>query len=96
MPRLWGRDYSRTELLRRVGRLDQVAGVRLVELQDGLARGVRLLEFRTGTGFSFGGGGLGTLNLVWTLLRSTFWLVIDSSRLRASWLSVSWAVRAVS
>jgi Domain of unknown function (DUF4432) len=53
MPKLWGRDYSRIELLRRVGRLDQVAGVRLVELQDGLGRGVRLLEFRTGTGFSF-------------------------------------------
>jgi hypothetical protein len=53
VPKLWGRDYSRTELLRRVGRLDQVAGVRLVELQDGQARGVRLIEFKTGTGFSF-------------------------------------------
>ena len=53
MPELWGQTVSRDELLRRVGRLDQVAGVRLVTLGDGIGRGVRLLEFRTGTGFSF-------------------------------------------
>src|SRR3989442_330671 len=53
MPSLWGRDYTRDELLRRVGRLDQIAGVRLVELADGTGRGVRVLEFRTGTGFQF-------------------------------------------
>jgi len=53
MPRLFGRQLGRTELLRRVGRLDQVAGVRLVTLGDGAGRGVRLLEFRTGSGFGF-------------------------------------------
>jgi hypothetical protein len=53
MPRLWGREWSRRELLRRVGRLEQVAGVRLVTLGDGVGRGVRVLEFRTGTGFAF-------------------------------------------
>jgi len=53
MPELWGRKLTRSELLRRVGRLDQVAGVRLVTLGDGAGRGVRLLEFRTGSGFSF-------------------------------------------
>ena len=53
MPHLWGRDLSRSDLLRRVGRLEQAAGVRLVTLGDGLGRGVRLIEFRTGTGFSF-------------------------------------------
>lgn len=53
MPRLFGRDYARGELLRRVGRLGQVAGVRLVTLGDGVERGVRVLEFRTGTGFAF-------------------------------------------
>jgi hypothetical protein len=36
-----------------VGRLDQVAGVRLVTLGDGSERGVRVLEFRTGAGFAF-------------------------------------------
>src|SRR6266581_2400656 len=44
---------TRRELMRRVGRLEQVAGVRLVSLGDGVERGVRVLEFRTGTGFSF-------------------------------------------
>ena len=51
--RLFGEDLTRRELMRRVGRLDQVAGVRLVTLGDGAERGVRLLEFRTGTGFEF-------------------------------------------
>jgi hypothetical protein len=36
-----------------MGRLEQVAGVRLVTLGDGVERGARVLEFRTGTGFAF-------------------------------------------
>ncbi len=53
MPELYGRSWKRGDLLRHVGRLGQVAGVRLVELGDGAERGVRVLEFRTGTGFAF-------------------------------------------
>jgi hypothetical protein len=53
MPGLFGTHYSRAELLRRVGRLEQAAGVRLVTLGDGQGRGVRILEFRTGSGFAF-------------------------------------------
>lgn len=53
MPGLWGREYRRADLLRRVGRLEQLAGVRLVTLDDGVERGVRVLEFRTGSGFAF-------------------------------------------
>jgi hypothetical protein len=53
MPTLFGRHWSREELRRRVGRLDQVAGVRLVTLADGMGRGVRVLEFRTGAGLAF-------------------------------------------
>ena len=53
MPALFGSRYDRAQLMRRVGRLEQVAGVRLVTAGDGIERGVRLLEFRTGTGFSF-------------------------------------------
>jgi hypothetical protein len=37
---LWGRHWSRRELLARVGRLDQVAGVQLTEAADGAERGV--------------------------------------------------------
>jgi hypothetical protein len=53
MPDIFGNGYRRDDLLRRVGRLEQVAGVRLVALDDGAERGVRLLEFRTGSGFAF-------------------------------------------
>lgn len=53
MPAIPGGTLTRRDLMRRVGRLDQVAGVRLVTLGDGIERGVRVLEFRTGTGFAF-------------------------------------------
>src|SRR2546425_9922965 len=53
MPWVNGEEVTRRELMRRVGRLEQVAGVRLMTLGDGVERGVRVLEFRTGTGFSF-------------------------------------------
>src|SRR5260370_41184927 len=53
MPQLSGPRWSRAELMRRLGRLEQAAGVRLVTLGDGLGRGVRVLEFRTGSGFAF-------------------------------------------
>jgi len=48
-----GKKLTRRDLMRRVGRLEQVAGVRLVTLGDGIERGVRVLEFRTGTGYEF-------------------------------------------
>ena len=35
MPTLWGRQFTREELMQRIGRLEQVAGVRLVEHGDG-------------------------------------------------------------
>jgi hypothetical protein len=53
MPSVRGTAMTRRELMRRVGRLEQVAGVRLVTLGDGIERGIRVLEFRTGTGFAF-------------------------------------------
>jgi hypothetical protein len=53
LPTLFGSRFDRTGLMRRIGRLEQVAGVRLVTGGDGIERGVRFLEFRTGTGFSF-------------------------------------------
>lgn len=48
-----GEALTQRDLLRRVGRLDQAAGVRLATLGDGSERGIRVLEFRTGTGFQF-------------------------------------------
>src|SRR5581483_5093834 len=53
MPTIFGKKYAREELLRRVGHVQQIGGVQLLCSDDGPSRGVRLLEFRTGTGFSF-------------------------------------------
>ena len=53
MPKLWNEAIGRRELLRRVGAIEQIAGVRLFTLGDGNERGVRVLEFRTGNGFVF-------------------------------------------
>jgi hypothetical protein len=51
--KLWGTEWSRPELLARLGRLEQVAGVQLLECADGAERGVRILQFRSGSGFDF-------------------------------------------
>ena len=53
MVHLYGRDWTRAELERRVGHLSQIGGVRLIASENGPSRGVRYLEFRTGSGFSF-------------------------------------------
>jgi hypothetical protein len=50
---LFGRSYTRKELLRHVGDISQIAAVRPVELVNGSERGIRALEFKTGSGFSF-------------------------------------------
>ena len=46
-------DLAVDDVRRRVGHMSQLAGVRLLSSEDGPSRGVRLLEFRTGTGFTF-------------------------------------------
>lgn len=48
-----GRTYTRREIAERSGMLSQFAGVRLMELGDGVERGIRMLEFRTGSGLRF-------------------------------------------
>ena len=53
MADLYGRSMSRREVARHSGMLSQFAGVRLMTLEDGVERGIRMLEFRTGTGFRF-------------------------------------------
>ena len=53
MPYLFGKNYTRAELMRRIGHLSQIGGVKLIADEDGASRGVRSLEFRTGTGFQF-------------------------------------------
>ncbi len=53
MPRLYEQTLTRQDIAARAGSLSQFAGVRLVILGDGVERGVRMLEFRTGSGLRF-------------------------------------------
>lgn len=53
MVALYDRQYSARDLTEHGGSLSQFAGVRLMNLGDGVERGIRLLEFRTGTGLRF-------------------------------------------
>ena len=53
MVELYGRQLSRRDISERSGALTQFAGVRLMTLGDGVERGIRLLEFRTGSGLRF-------------------------------------------
>jgi hypothetical protein len=53
MVELYGSKLTRRELARHTGALSQFAGVRQMTLGDGVERGIRMLEFRTGTGFRF-------------------------------------------
>lgn len=48
MVKLYGRQFKRGELLKRVGSIDQVGGVKILELQNGVERSVRVVSMRTG------------------------------------------------
>ncbi|MFO8082622.1 MAG: aldose 1-epimerase family protein [Armatimonadota bacterium] len=53
MPALYGKQYDQTEMRKRVGSMDQIGGVRRVELADGNERGVEAFDFRTGSGLDY-------------------------------------------
>ena len=53
MVQLYGRKYTRREIAAHAGTHTAFFGVRTYTLNDGLERGIRTLEFRTGTGFRF-------------------------------------------
>lgn len=53
MVELYGKTLSRRQVRERSGMLSQFAGVRLMTLGDGVERGIRMLEFRTGSGLRF-------------------------------------------
>jgi hypothetical protein len=53
MASLYGRHYTRQELLERIGDISQIAGVRKVRLADGSEEGVEAYLFKTGSGLSF-------------------------------------------
>ena len=53
MAELYGRRYTRAELLQRVGRLDQIGGIEPCILDGGRAAGVHALRVTTGAGLDF-------------------------------------------
>jgi hypothetical protein len=53
MANLFGKNYSKRDLLRLVGDMSQIAGINPVELINGNERGVRALEIKTGSGLEF-------------------------------------------
>ena len=53
MANLFNRSWARTELLNYVGDLSQIAGIKLSEWADGSERGLRVADFRTGSGLAF-------------------------------------------
>jgi hypothetical protein len=50
---LFDRIWSRAELLKQIGDLSQIAGIRMVEWMDGTERGLRVAEVRSGSGLAF-------------------------------------------
>jgi hypothetical protein len=50
---LYGQNLDASELSKRTGSLAQFGGVRLVTLGDGVERGMRMLQFATGSGLNF-------------------------------------------
>ncbi len=53
MATLWGRNWTKRELLERVGDIGQIAEVRKSTLADGNSTGVDVFDFTTGSGFAF-------------------------------------------
>lgn len=53
MPRLWGRNYTRADLMSRISDISQVGGVRTYRIDGGSGDGVQVAEVDTGSGFRF-------------------------------------------
>jgi hypothetical protein len=53
VPKVYGKEYTKKELLDRVGDMSQIAGVKRMTLSEGREAGVDVVEFRVGEGFSF-------------------------------------------
>lgn len=53
MPTLFGKHFSKSDLLERVGDISQIGGARQIRLVGGMHDGVDAVEFRTGSGLNF-------------------------------------------
>jgi hypothetical protein len=50
---LYGRSYTRREIEARAGRLEQIGGVRRLDLTEGMEAGVEQIQVRTGAGLAY-------------------------------------------
>lgn len=53
MAQLFGNELRKKDILKRIGRLSQIGGIRLFEFTDGPARGTRAADIKTGSGLDF-------------------------------------------
>ena len=53
MPLLYGKNYTKQELLKRVGEMSQIAGATRFEYTDGKAKGTSAVEIKNGSGLRF-------------------------------------------
>lgn len=53
MAKLFGREYTKSKLLRSVGDISQLCGVKILEMKEGRSRGVQVAHFWTGSGLEF-------------------------------------------
>lgn len=53
MPKLFGREYTKQQLLEKIGSVAQIAEVRRITLTEGKRAGCKAILFRTGGGLSF-------------------------------------------
>lgn len=53
MAKLFGREWTKAELLEHVGSIDQIGGAKRIALVEGNTAGCEAVEFRTGTGLRF-------------------------------------------
>jgi len=51
--KLYKQDFSQIELMKRIGNISQIAGVKHYKLINGNEKDVEAVDFRTGTGFAF-------------------------------------------
>src|SRR5690606_7342385 len=51
--KIHGREYTRRDVLSRVGRMEQIGGARRVRMTEGPEDGTEVIEVRTGAGMEF-------------------------------------------
>jgi hypothetical protein len=53
MPNLFGKSYTKSEIMQRVGNIDQIGGAKKLMLTEGNTAGIEAIEFRNGNGLDF-------------------------------------------